>query len=137
MAAESRLLSEIRLALGRIAGVALFRQNVGQAWVGEVVHRNGDTITLKNPRPLHAGLLKGSSDLVGWRSVLITPDMVGLRVAVFTSIETKSRNGSLKQEQRTWLSNVKKAGGLAGVAKSVDEAAAIIEPGQIISNQVL
>lgn len=31
-----------------------------------------------------------SSDLIGWRSVVVTPEMVGRKVAVFTAIECKA-----------------------------------------------
>lgn len=126
MAGESRILSEIRLALGRIRGLVLFRQNTGQGWVGEVVRRTDDTITLKNYRPLHAGLCTGSSDLIGWRSVVVTPDMVGQQMAVFTAIEVKNGTGRLKKEQRTFLDTIKKAGGIAGVARSDAEAREIV-----------
>jgi len=68
------------------------------------------------------GLCKGSADLIGWRSVTITPEMVGQQVAVFTSIEVKSSSGRVKPEQQQWLNAVQAAGGIAGVARSVGEA---------------
>ncbi len=68
------------------------------------------------------GLCKGSADLIGWRSVTITPEMVGQQIAVFTSIEVKSSSGRVKPEQQQWLNAVQAAGGIAGVARSVGEA---------------
>ena len=65
------------------------------------------------------GLCKGSADLIGWRTVTITPEMVGQQVAVFTSIEVKSATGRLRSEQQQWLDAVQKAGGIAAVARSV------------------
>jgi dihydroxyacid dehydratase/phosphogluconate dehydratase len=44
-------------------------------------------------------------------------------VAVFTSIEVKSATGRLRPEQRQWLEAVQAAGGIAGVARSVEDAA--------------
>lgn len=126
MAAESRLLSDIRLALGRVPGLALFRNNTGTGWVGEVVKRTGDMIVLRNPRPLHAGLCTGSSDLVGWRSVEITPDMVGKRVAVFVAVECKAPKGRTKSDQLAFIDAINNAGGMAGVAKSVGDAEVIV-----------
>jgi hypothetical protein len=43
-------------------------------------------------------------------------------VAVFTSIEVKAATGRLRPEQRQWLAAVQAAGGIAGVARSVEEA---------------
>jgi len=68
------------------------------------------------------GLCKGSADLIGWRTVTITPEMVGQQVAVFTSIEVKSERGRLAAEQQQWLDAVLSAGGIAGVARSVEDA---------------
>jgi hypothetical protein len=42
---------------------------------------------------------------------------------VFTSIEVKSATGRLRPEQRQWLEAVQAAGGIAGVARSVEDAA--------------
>ena len=72
--------------------------------------------------PVRYGLQPGSSDLIGWRTVTITPEMVGQQVAVFTSIEVKTPTGRLRPEQKLWLSAVQAAGGIAGVARSVEDA---------------
>ena len=83
---------------------------------------NTGTLKDANGRPVQFGLCKGSADLIGWRSVTITPEMVGQQIAVFTSIEVKSSSGRVKPEQQQWLLGVQKAGGIAGVARSVGEA---------------
>jgi hypothetical protein len=72
--------------------------------------------------PVRYGLQPGSSDLIGWRTVTITPEMVGQQVAVFTSIEVKTPTGRVKPEQQQWLDAVLSAGGIAGVARSVEDA---------------
>jgi hypothetical protein len=72
--------------------------------------------------PVRYGLQPGSSDLIGWRTVTITPEMVGQQVAVFTSIEVKTPTGRVKPEQQQWLDAVQAAGGIAGVARSVEDA---------------
>jgi len=72
--------------------------------------------------PVRYGLQPGSSDLIGWRTITITPEMVGQRVAVFASIEVKSTTGRIRQEQQQWLDAVQAAGGIAGVARSVEDA---------------
>lgn len=107
---ETDLQQRIRLALGTHEGLRLFRNQVGQ---------------LPDPRtgrPVQFGLARGSADLIGWRSVVVTPDMVGRTVAVFTSLEVKTTTGRLTPQQRNWMQAVLAAGGIAGVARSVADA---------------
>jgi hypothetical protein len=52
--------------------------------------------------------------------------MVGTQVAVFTSIEVKTATGRLRPEQRQWLDAVQAAGGVAGVARSVEDAQVLL-----------
>jgi hypothetical protein len=91
----------------------LFRNNTG-------------TLRDQHGRPVSFGLCKGSADLIGWRTVTISPEMVGQQVAVFTSIEVKAASGRLSPEQRQWLDAVQAAGGIGGVARSVADAVAIL-----------
>jgi hypothetical protein len=105
---EQSIQQHIRLACS-IGTCRLFRNNTG-------------TLRDINGRPVSFGLFKGSADLIGWRSVTITPEMVGQQVAVFTSIEVKSSSGRVKPEQQQWLNAVQAAGGIAGVARSVEDA---------------
>jgi dihydroxyacid dehydratase/phosphogluconate dehydratase len=72
------------------------------------------------------GLARGSADLIGYRTITITPDMVGQQVAVFTSIEVKTPTGRIRPEQRAWMETVQAAGGIAGVARSVEDAKALL-----------
>ena len=126
--AERDVQNQIRLDLAG-TDVKLFRNNVGTAWAGQAKHvtkagftavEPGDVIVRK-ARPLHAGLMVGSGDLIGWRTITITPDMVGQRVAVFASVEVKDIRGKAADAQITWMRNVLEAGGLACIAKnSVD-----------------
>ena len=55
-----------------------------------------------------------------------SPEMVGSTVAVFTSIEVKTPTGRLRPEQQQWLDAVQAAGGIAGVARSVEDAEALL-----------
>ena len=71
----------------------------------------------------------GGGDLLGWRTVEVTPEMVGQQLAVFTSIEVKTRTGKLRPEQEQWLKVVRAAGGIAGVARSVEDAEALVRQG--------
>jgi len=110
MASEQSIQQHIRLTCSTGA-TRLFRNNTG-------------TLRDQHGRPVSFGLAKGSADLIGWRTVTITPEMVGTRVAVFTSIEVKTPTGTgrVKPEQQQWLDAVQAAGGIAGVARSVEDA---------------
>lgn len=121
---------QILLELGS-GDCRLFRQNVGQAWAGRVIDRTPQRLVLADPRPLHAGLCKGSSDIIGWRSVVITPDMVGQRVATFVALEVKSQGGRLTSEQRNFLVAIDDHGGLAGIARSVEDARRVLFRGPL------
>ena len=72
------------------------------------------------------GLCKGSADLIGYRTITITPDMVGQQVAAFLSIEVKTPTGRIRPEQQAWLDTIQAAGGIAGVARSVEDALRIM-----------
>lgn len=96
----------------------LFRNNVGLGYVGKPLDPRGDPMILQEPRPIKFGLAKGSSDLIGWTPVTITPEMVGRTIPVFTSIEVKMKHGRVSPEQQAWLDAVQAAGGIANVCRS-------------------
>jgi hypothetical protein len=108
--AETTLQQQIRLAVGSRSDLRLFRNQVGSL----PDPRTGRLVTF--------GLARGSADLIGWRTVTVTPEMVGQRIAVFTSIEIKTATGRLRPEQQAWLGVVRGAGGVAGVVRSVEDA---------------
>jgi len=99
----------------------------GLGYVGRVVERSGSTVTLANARVLHAGLVKGGSDLVGWSPLVITPDMVGKTVALITCVEVKTPGVPLTDDQKHFIEVVRRAGGRAGVAYNSGEAMTICE----------
>ena len=110
MNAETTLQQRIRLAHGSRTDLRLFRNNCG---------------SLPDPRtgrPVQFGLARGSADLIGWRTVVVTPEMVGQRIAVFTSIEVKTPTGRIRPDQQAWLNTVQAAGGIAGIARSVQDS---------------
>jgi hypothetical protein len=87
----------------------LFRINAGMGWAGRAV-RVGDKVVIKNPYPLHAAP-EGWPDLCGWRSVTITPDMVGQTVAVFVGEEVKA-TGKASARQSAFGDLIKRMGGI-------------------------
>lgn len=136
MNAATSLMNRILLALSA-AGSTMFRNNVGTGWAGsksfalrpgELYRAKPGDRVVQDARPLRAGLCVGSGDTIGWTSKIVTPDMVGTRVAIFTSVESKHGKGRATPEQRNFAEAVITAGGLAGVARSEDEALAIINP---------
>lgn len=106
-----------------------FRQDVGKGYVGGrefvakkdgvVQVKKGDRIVI-NPAVNRFGLDVGSGDRVGWTEILVTQEMVGKPVAVFTSIEDKSESDRISVEQIIWLLNVRRAGGIAEVYKELE-----------------
>lgn len=123
---ERHIQNDILRDLGARPDIRLFRQNVGEAWVGTFVSFKNGRLILDNARRFFAGLCVGSSDLIGWQTVVVTPDMIGQRVAVFVGIEVKAPRGSPTTEQRAFTGAVNSAGGRAGFARSVDEARIIV-----------
>lgn len=117
---EHRIQNEIRLAISGKA--TLFRNNVGTAWIGDTSKLKDGSVLIRNPRIFHAGLCEGSSDLIGWRSLTITPEMVGQTVAVFAALEVKSKTGRATAGQKNFCQRVTEAGGFAGIVKSPDDA---------------
>jgi hypothetical protein len=109
---EQSIQQHIRIACSTGA-TRLFRNNTG-------------TLKDQHGRPVQFGLCKGSADLIGYRTVTITPDMVGQQVAVFLSIEVKTPTGRIRPEQQQWLETIQAAGGIAGVARSVEDALRIV-----------
>lgn len=108
---ESAVQAQVRLEASR-KGVQLWRNNVG-------------VLTDERGVPVRYGLANDSKqlnaviksgDLIGWRSVLITPQMVGSMIAQFTSRECKRVGWSYKgdareQAQLKWAEVLTAAGG--------------------------
>lgn len=121
MPSEAAVQAAVRLEYAR-RGYRLWRNNVGQ---------------LRDERgvPVRYGLANDSaalnqrlksSDLIGWRPVLITPDMVGQQLAVFVSLEVKAPDWRLTpgdkrgQAQARWLDLVAADGGEARFVQEVE-----------------
>lgn len=108
--------------------VHAFRANVGRAWTGSSFERlpNGDML-IKDPRPFDTGLPPGFSDLFGVKKTLITEAMVGQTVGQFWALEIKDQKGRVSDSQKKFLAAMSAAGALAGVARSVEDARAVLE----------
>lgn len=102
-------------------GSRLFRNNVGTGWQGKTERRADGSMLIREPRPLHSGLAAGSSDLIGFVPVTITPDMVGQQIAVFASAEIKTAKGRATEEQKWWIDMVRGFGGIAGIVRTDED----------------
>lgn len=104
---EANLMRRLMVAVGRRA--TLFRNNQGVA-----MYPDGSAVRYGVANP-------GGSDLIGWTTRTITPDMVGRKVALFTAIEVKTPTGRLTDAQEHFLETVNRAGGIGIVARSEDD----------------
>lgn len=102
----------------------LFRNNVG---LFHVLERG-------RKRVIKTGLCKGSSDLIGYTERIITPDMVGQKIAVFTAIEVKKEDWKVTKKlnehennQKIFLDKIKEGGGLAGFVNSIDSFKELVD----------
>lgn len=90
----------------------LWRINSGMAWAGKIIERGGNFIKLGNPFPFF-GAPKGTPDMIGFDSIVITQEMVGQRVAVFVGSELKATKGDkLKKDQRNFKNLLVKMGAI-------------------------
>ena len=112
------------------AGAKIWRNNVGRAIQGKrhVVKASGPVslnfgdIVIKAPRYVRFGLCEGSSDLIGYLPVTVTPDMVGRKLAVFVAAEAKSTTGKETDHQADYLRTVREDGGIAFAFRTEAEA---------------
>lgn len=109
---ESDLLAAIQLALSH-GDTRLFRINAGVAWQGQVIHHDRDQLVLAHPRALRLAPA-GLADLIGWHR------------GRFVALEGKIGRRQPTPEQVAFLDLVRRAGGLAGVVRSVEEAEAAL-----------
>lgn len=129
--AETVVQNSVLLRLSAL-GAVVFRQNTGQLWAGRVVAQDHGRVVLDDARPVRAGLCTGSSDIIGWKPVTVTSDMVGSTIAVFVAAEVKvpktgnKREGKATAEQSNFLAAVLRDGGIAGIVRSPEDAERLI-----------
>ena len=120
MTTETEVLNDIRLSASG-QGILLFRNNVGAAQDANGRHiRYG----LANDSKAVSAAFK-SSDLIGVRPVLITPEHVGMTIGQFVAIEVKRGGWAYKGNDRekaqlAFLHAIEAVGGYAKFATGVD-----------------
>lgn len=113
---EKELIDEVLRGLG--PDTRLFRLNAGTAWQGSSIRREGRFLILSDPRPFH-GAPEGFPDLAGWTSVVLTPDMVGQTLAVFTGVEVKTAGVRMSREQGIFRRVLEGMGGRFKIIREV------------------
>ncbi|ECB1886212.1 hypothetical protein EVG80_15315 [Salmonella enterica subsp. enterica serovar Mississippi] len=129
MSRESVVQKKIWARLGFMS--TLFRVNTGRAWLSNLgprgCYKQADgSVIVDAARSIALGFsnpagepINGTADLNGWTTVEITPEMVGRKVAIFTSVETKrTEGGRVSAEQKNWHDQITRAGGIAIIANS-------------------
>ena len=123
---ESEVQSEITTEAMK-HGTQLWRNNSGA-----LKDKTGRTIRygLGNVSKKVNSVMK-SSDLIGVTQIVITPNMVGKKISVFTAIEVKSNDREIVkderyQAQKNFIELIKAKGGIAGFAQSVQDFKSII-----------
>ena len=117
---ESDIQRSVMLAAAT-RGYTTWRNNTGQAWAGDAQRLRDGSVLIRNPRPLHAGLCKGSSDLIGFKRLVVAPEMVGQTLAQFAGVEIKTAGGRLSEHQERFLAFVREAGGLGILARGPED----------------
>jgi len=131
---EGGLLKKFLLEYSKL-GSRLFRNNTGKPWTGQrigpfkakqnILVDKGDVL-LKRARPFHAGLVKGSSDLIGWTTMTVGPGMLGKKVAVFTACEVKTGKLKATKEQLAFVRAVNNSGGIGVIAYNLEDLLKIV-----------
>lgn len=124
---ESEVQQEIQTEAMKM-GTQLWRNNSGalKDETGRTVRFGLGNISKKSNE------ISKSSDLIGGTQVVITPDMVGKTIFIFTAIEVKSNDRSIVKDkryqgQKNYIELVKVRGGIAGFAQSTTDLKNIIK----------
>jgi len=126
MVAESAVQTQQRLEAARM-GLLLYRNNVGacEDKTGRLIRYGLANDSAEQNRHIK------SSDLIGMTTVVVTSDMIGRRVAVFTAAECKRSDWQFSQAderacaQLRFHEIVRAAGGFAGFVQ---------KPGDLLAN---
>ena len=125
MMTEHELQNLIRLYISENKLGTMFRANVGSGWTGTVHKSSARSVTIYGARRFSTGLPAGFPDLFGFRTITVTPGMVGKEIAVFCGIEIK------KPVQQNMLDYLQERGARAGIARSCEDAEQILSGKQL------
>lgn len=125
---EQSAIKKILLKATRL-GHRIFRNNTAKGWAGksykftrhQVINVEPGDVIVKKGYPIEAGLVKGSSDLIGWTNVIVTDQMVGSALPVFTAIEVKYGSTRTTKDQMIFIDNIKNMNGIAGIVYNEED----------------
>jgi hypothetical protein len=116
MSLESEIQQQIRLKISELRAGMFLRYQVG-------------TFMTMDGRPVKIGVV-GASDLIGIVPHVVTAADVGKTLGVFCAIETKQEKDKTDAERKKLQANfiriVRSFGGVAGIARSVADAVAMV-----------
>ena len=110
MFSEKLIEQKIMLSLSK-KGCKVFKNSNGMAYT-------------KDGTPFRHGFGDGSSDIIACVPTIITKDMVGKTIGIFTAIEVKKNRTGYKatDKQKAFINAISSCGGNAGVAYDIDTA---------------
>ena len=137
MTEEHRIQNQIRDVIAYYHDLNIFRANVGKGWAysPDYIKNPDGSILIPNPNWFSSGLPRGFPDLFGYKSIIITPDMVGKKFAWFTAMEVKTKIGKLSTEQAEMLKRFDEDGCLNGVVRSVEDSIILVRGGMTNANK--
>lgn len=117
-------------------GATVFRNNTFSAWAGksmslsrgQIYKAQGGERVVFDAYPVKGGLCEGSSDIVGFVPTVITAEMVGKTLPVFSVWEVKDGTGRPTDKQLNFVNMVQAAGGIGAIVRSTDDARASLQP---------
>ena len=115
MESEKSIMNRCLVKLSTLPGVRVWRNNTGA-----LRDSNGQLVRFGLP---------GSGDIIGLRSIVITPEMVGQTIGQFLAVETKRPGGKQTEQQEKFESMVVSLGGVYVLATNPDEAMAAFSKG--------
>ena len=109
---HTKLVNEIINELSSLPNIRLFKNTTGY----------------DKERKIHYGIpKKGGADILGWTIELLSGyDGIFHKRPIITAIEVKTGDAKLTAIQKNFIKQVQKAGGLAGVARSIEDARKIV-----------
>lgn len=115
---ETSLVNQLRIFLSKL----------------KVLNFRNHTFALPDPktgRLIRGGLCVGSSDIVGIKPIVITAEHLGMTIGQWVSIEVKIPSKKVKpgSDQEKFLTAIRNAGGIAGVATCEEEVEEILRQG--------
>jgi hypothetical protein len=108
---ETKLMRLIMIALSNNNCIS-WRNETAGAYVGKVIHKDAQIVTLANAHLMTFGLAVGSADIIG----------IHKPTGRFLAFEVKTKTGRPTKEQLNFIEQVRAANGIAGIVRSTQDA---------------